>query len=219
LTIETQLRESIECATALRGREVERESLELLERVHIPRARQLLKERPHQLSGGMRQRIMIATALAQKPKLLVADEPTTALDVTTQREILSLLLRLREELGMSLILVTHDLAVIEEVCDRMVVMYAGAAVEEGPVDLLTTRPRHPYTRALRASRVDTAERDRPLETIAGEPVSVGKWPAGCRFAPRCPLGEAGCQVGGQPGMRRIGNQNTACLLAERMEAQ
>ena len=179
----------------------------------------MLKERPHQLSGGMRQRVMIATALAQRPKLLVADEPTTALDVTTQREILTLLVKLRKELGMSLILVSHDLAVIEEVCDSMVVMYAGLAVEAGPVELLTRAPRHPYTRALRVSRVDTAVRGRPLETITGEPAAVGAWPAGCRFAPRCTMVEDSCRQGLQPQLRPVGRQLSACTFAERMEVE
>jgi oligopeptide/dipeptide ABC transporter ATP-binding protein len=217
LSIGTQVTESITAVRPVRGRELQREAIELLELVRIPRAEQILKERPHQLSGGMRQRVMIATALAQRPKLLVADEPTTALDVTTQREILTLLVRLRQELGMALILVTHDLAVIEEACESMLVMYAGAAVEAGSVALLTEAPRHPYTRALRTSRVDTAVKGRPLETIGGEPASVGKWPAGCRFAPRCPMAEESCRQGVQPQLRPIGRQQSACTFAERME--
>ncbi|MCX6028372.1 MAG: ABC transporter ATP-binding protein [Chloroflexi bacterium] len=219
LTIGTQLMESISCVRRMSGRELQREALELLDMVRIPRAKELLRERPHQLSGGMRQRVMIATALAQRPKLLVADEPTTALDVTTQREILTLLVKLRKELGMALILVSHDLAVIEEVCDSMVVMYAGLAVEAGPVELLTRSPRHPYTRALRVSRVDTAVRGKPLETITGEPAAVGAWPAGCRFAPRCALVQDSCRQGLQPQLRPMGRQQSACTFAERMEVQ
>lgn len=219
LTIGTQLAESISCVRRMSSSDLRRESLQLLDTVRIPRAEQILEERPHQLSGGMRQRVMIATALAQRPKALVADEPTTALDVTTQREILTLLMKLRKELGMSLILVSHDLAVIEEVCDSMVVMYAGLAVEAGSVELLTRAPRHPYTRALRASRVDTATRGRPLETIAGEPATVGAWPAGCRFAPRCILVGDTCRQGLQPQLRPVGRQLSACTFAERMEVQ
>jgi len=219
LTIGAQLAESISCVRRMAGRDLQREALQLLDMVRIPRAKQILGERPHQLSGGMRQRVMIATALAQRPKVLVADEPTTALDVTTQREILTLLVKLRRELGMSLILVSHDLAVIEEVCDSMVVMYAGLAVEAGAVELLTRVPRHPYTRALRASRVDTAVRGRPLETITGEPAAVGAWPAGCRFAPRCSLADDSCRQGLQPQLRPVGRQQSACIFADRMEAQ
>jgi len=217
LTVGAQLAESLSCVMNMDRRDLQHESLELLDMVRIPRAKELIKERPHQLSGGMRQRVMIATALAQRPKLLVADEPTTALDVTTQREILMLLVKLREELGMSLILVSHDLAVIEEVCDTMVVMYAGLTVEAGCVDLLTRSPRHPYTRALRLSRVDTAVRGRPLETITGEPVTVGAWPPGCRFAPRCALVEESCRHGTQPQLKSVGQQQSACLLAGQME--
>ncbi len=217
LTIGTQLDESIRCVRRTSGRDLQQQALELLDMVRIPRAKEMLKERPHQLSGGMRQRVMIATALAQRPKLLVADEPTTALDVTTQREILTLLVKLRKELGMSLILVSHDLAVIEEVCDSMVVMYAGLTVEAGPVELLTRIPRHPYTRALRVSRVDAAIRGKPLETITGEPAAVGAWPAGCRFAPRCALVEDSCRQGLQPQLRPVGRQQSACTFAERME--
>ena len=159
---------------------------------------------------------MIATALAQQPRLLVADEPTTALDVTVQHEILNLIGQLREELGMALILVSHDLAVIEEVCDSIVVMYAGATVETGPVDLVTGAPKHPYSRALRTSRVDTARPGEDLEAIGGEPPSVGGWPAGCRFWPRCPMAEDDCRQGGQPELRSVGPQRSACLHANRL---
>ena len=173
LSIKTQMLEAIDAGQNLRGRAAEKEALRLLDMVRIPRAQAVLDERSHQLSGGMRQRIMIAAALAQKPKLLVADEPTTALDVTVQKEILGLIGRLRRELGMALILVSHDLAVIEEVCDRVMVMYAGATVEAGPVGATVSAPRHPYTRALRLSRVDTAQRGQPLATIGGEPPTIG----------------------------------------------
>jgi oligopeptide/dipeptide ABC transporter ATP-binding protein len=159
---------------------------------------------------------MIAAALAQKPKLLVADEPTTALDVTVQHEILVLINSLRQELGMALILVSHDLAVIEEVCDSVMVMYAGASFETGPVELVVKSPRHPYTRALGTSRVDTAVPGRDLEAIAGEPPTIGQWPTGCRFWPRCPMGDDTCRQGLQPPLRRVGRQLSACVYAERM---
>lgn len=217
LTIGTQLVESITAVRAVDRREAEREAVELLERVRIPRARALLQDRPHQLSGGMRQRVMIATAIAQQPKLLVADEPTTALDVTTQREILTLIRALRRDLGMALILVSHDLAVIEEVCDSVMVMYAGASVEAGPVGVVTPTPQHPYTRALRVSRVDTARPGEDLETIAGEPLSIGAWPPGCRFAPRCPLADEACRHGAQPSLMQVARQLSACIHADRMD--
>ena len=140
LTVETQLVESITATGPLSRRQARDKAVELLERVRIPRAPQVLKARGHQLSGGMRQRVMIAAAIAQAPKLLIADEPTTALDVTIQREILSLITQLRHELNMALVLVSHDLAVIEDVCDEVMVMYAGASVESGPVAALSNDP-------------------------------------------------------------------------------
>jgi peptide/nickel transport system ATP-binding protein len=217
LTVGTQVVEAITAARPMGGGAARREAIELLELVRIPRARQVLGERPHQLSGGMRQRVMIAAALAQRPKLLVADEPTTALDVTVQHEILTLIGRLRAELGMSLILVSHDLAVIEEVCDDVVVMYAGATVETGPVGVVTNAPRHPYTRALRLSRVDSATPGQDLEAIEGEPPSVGAWPAGCRFWPRCPLSDDACRHGPQPILVAVGRQLSACIHPDRMD--
>ena len=152
LTVRTQLTEAIHAAREASAAEAEGQALQLLELVRIPRPGQVLELRSHELSGGMRQRVMIAAALAQEPEILIADEPTTALDVTIQREILRLINRLRERLKMALIFVSHDLAVIEEVCDSVMVMYAGASVEIGPLEAVVSHPRHPYTRALLASR-------------------------------------------------------------------
>ena len=216
ITVGTQLIEAIDTVETFNRQQAELRAVELLEQVHVPRPKRLLKERSHQLSGGMRQRVMIAAALAQRPKLLIADEPTTALDVTTQREILTLLSTLRQELGMALILVSHDLAVIEDVCDSVVVMYAGACMEAGPVEAVMNAPRHPYSRALRVSRVDTATPGQDLEAIPGDALSAGHWPAGCRFAPRCNLAQDDCRQGSQPGLRQIDQQLSACLLAEQM---
>lgn len=216
INIRTQMVEAIIAARPMSMQDAEKEAIELLEVVRIPRARDVLREYSYQLSGGMRQRVMIAAALAQKPKLLVADEPTTALDVTVQKEILMLISRLRRELGMALILVSHDLAVIEEVCDSLMVMYAGASFEAGPVSATVRSPRHPYTRALHDSRVDTAERGRPLDVIAGEPPTIGAWPPGCRFWTRCPMGDENCRVGSQPPLRPVARQLSACIYAERM---
>jgi oligopeptide/dipeptide ABC transporter ATP-binding protein len=216
LTVETQMIEAVTAVRPLERRAAEQEALRLLELVRIPRASTVFKQRAVQLSGGMRQRVMIATALSQQPRLLVADEPTTALDVRVEHEILTLITSLRRELGMALILVSHDLSVIEEVCDTVMVMYAGATVEAGPVERVVSRPRHPYSRALGLSRVDTAAPERDLEVIPGDPPTVGRWPAGCRFWPRCPLADQACQTGAQPGLVRSGSQLTACIHTERM---
>lgn len=217
INVKTQLVEALTAARPMSMQDAEKEAIRLLEVVRIPRARDVLREYSYQLSGGMRQRVMIAAALAQNPKLLVADEPTTALDVTVQKEILTLIRRLRRELGMALILVSHDLAVIEEVCDNLMVMYAGASFESGPVSATVKAPRHPYTKALHDSRVDTAERGKPLEAIAGEPPTLGSWSTGCRFWTRCPMGDDNCRNGTQPPLRPVAKQLTACIYAERMD--
>jgi oligopeptide/dipeptide ABC transporter ATP-binding protein len=217
LTVGTQLVEAVEAVRPLPRGEAEREALHLLDMVRIARPAQVLNQRSNQLSGGMRQRVMIAAALAQRPKLLIADEPTTALDVTVQHEILELIRELRRELGMALILVSHDLAVIEEVCDSLVVMYAGATVESGPIEAVVGRARHPYTIALRTSRVDLAVPGRDIEAIGGEPPTVGNWPPGCRFWPRCPLAADPCRGGAQPALRPFDAQLTACIRAELLE--
>ncbi|MGD2157860.1 MAG: ABC transporter ATP-binding protein [Anaerolineales bacterium] len=217
LTIGTQLIESITATKSKNHHQAKREAIELLDRVRISRPEHVFNSLPHQLSGGMRQRVMIAAAIVQKPDLLIADEPTTALDVTVQREILNLIKSLLSELGMSLILVSHDLAVIEEVCDSLMVMYAGASVEVGPVERLANSPRHPYTRALRVSRVDLADPGEDLEAIPGSPASIGSWAEGCRFWPRCPLAIEDCKSGLQPPLSYIHKQMSACILADQVE--
>lgn len=215
LDVGTQLRQSIAAATGVRGRSADMKALELLDRVHMPRARTVLRQYAPELSGGMRQRVMIAAAIAQEPRLLIADEPTTALDVTVQAQILGLLVELREELGMALVFVSHDLSVIADVCDRVAVMYAGSIVEVSPLQQLGTDPRHPYTRALLASRVDDAIPGRDLLVIPGEPPALGQWPVGCRFAPRCPIAQADCQVGKQPNLAEVSSGHlSACLYAK-----
>jgi len=158
---------------------------ELLELVGIPKRRG--KAYPHELSGGMRQRAMIAMALACDPAIVIGDEPTTALDVMIQAQILELLERLRRELGLSLILITHDLSVIAETCDRVLVMYAGRIAEEGPVDEIFRRPRHPYTQKLLSAFPNITADRRTLDVIPGSPPDLREPPPGCRFAPRCPF--------------------------------
>jgi oligopeptide/dipeptide ABC transporter ATP-binding protein len=216
LTVSTHLRETLK-RDGVHGREdLDRRSRELLDAVRIANPTLVLGLRPHQLSGGMRQRVMIALALARQPRLLVADEPTTALDVSIQRDIIKLFKSIRTDFGLSLLLITHDVAVLEEMCDDLVVMYAGATVEAGPLASVVDRPLHPYTRALVESRIDLARPGETIPSIAGDPSSPGAWGPGCRFAPRCPNVEAQCLPGGQPPLVEIiANQRSACLLAPR----
>jgi peptide/nickel transport system permease protein len=155
----------------------------------------VLRRRPGQLSGGMAQRVCIAMALAARPRLLIADEPTTALDVTVQSEILSLLRDLRQQLGMAVLLITHDWGVLADVADRAVVLYAGQVVESAPVDDLYARPRHPYAAALLAANPHLARTGQPLPSIAGTVPRPDEWPAGCRFQARCPLAQPACGAG------------------------
>ena len=217
LSVEAQLVQAIRAARSIALREARAEALRLLELVRIARAPQVLAQRSHELSGGMRQRVIIACALAPRPKLLIADEPTTALDVTVEHQILELIGDIRREFGMSLLLVSHDLAVIDEVCDEVVVMYAGASVESGTLERIRPEPRHPYTRALRISRVDSAVPGQDLEAIGGETPSLGAWPSGCRFWPRCPLAQDDCRQDGQPPLAFFAGRWTACIHADRME--
>ena len=172
-------------------------AIELLDRVGIPSAAQRLRDYPHRLSGGMRQRVMIAIAIACGPELLLADEPTTALDVTIQDQILSLLVELQQESGLAILLVSHDLGVIAQMADRIAVMYAGRVVETGTVDEVLNAPRHPYTAALIASAPEAVAGGVEavggrLETIGGSPPSIMELPAGCAFAPRCRYAEDRC---------------------------
>ena len=169
-------------------------AIEALAKVRIPDPAQRIHEYPHQFSGGMRQRVMIAMALACNPTLLIADEPTTALDVTVQAQILDLLRQLQADNGMSILIITHDLGVIAEMADEVVVMYASKVVEQAPVERLFDRPRHPYTHGLFASRpMPGMRRDQPLHTIEGMVPSPLEFPAGCKFHPRCPHAEVRCR--------------------------
>lgn len=169
------------------------ESIELLKKVGIADPDKKINEYPHQLSGGMRQRVMIAMALSLKPAILIADEPTTALDVTIQAQILDLINELQKETGMSMIFITHNLGVIAQVCDDVIVMYAGKVVERAPVVKLFTEPSHPYTKGLFASipKLET-ERKSTLATIPGTVPSIAEYPTGCRFSNRCPIASEKC---------------------------
>ena len=185
LTVGLQIDENLSAHTKLNRQERRRRAIELLDLVGIPDAAQRLDSYPHHFSGGMRQRAMIAIALASEPKLLLADEPTTALDVTIQDQILKLLLDLRERLGMSVILVTHDLGVVAQACDRLAVMYAGRVVETGEVADVFAAPRHAYTLGLLGSVPRGGARRRPLRSIDGAPPALSEIPIGCAFHPRC----------------------------------
>ena len=168
-------------------KEKKQKAIDLLRLVGIPSPETRVEEYTHQFSGGMRQRAMIAMALGARPALLIADEPTTALDVTIQDQIMKLINQLKQELDMSMILVTHDLGVIAQMCDRVAVMYAGMIVEMCDVVTLFSQPRHPYTHALMQSLPDPGNRDERLNAIAGSPPHLGHLPEGCPFAPRCTL--------------------------------
>src|ERR1700756_17336 len=191
-TIGTQIIETVKRHDGLSEAEARRRALELLEMVQIPSPARRLGNYPHEMSGGMRQRAMIALALSCRPRLLLADEPTTALDATVQIQILQLLRRLQRELDMAVLFVTHDVGVAVEISDRIAVMYAGRFVETGPVRAIIRTPQHPYTQGLLASTVHGALRGRRLEAIPGAPPNLAALPPGCAFAPRCRDVEAAC---------------------------
>jgi oligopeptide/dipeptide ABC transporter ATP-binding protein len=187
-----QIEEAVGAHERLSPRERRRGALELLERVGIPAAARRMRGYPHEFSGGMRQRVLIAAAIASRPKILFADEPTTALDVIIQDQILSLLLELQRDFGMSMVLVSHDLGVIAEMCDRIAVMYAGQIAELSDTRTLLTEPRHPYTISLLRSLPESERRTRYRPSIVGAPPHLIDPEPGCRFAPRCPLATQEC---------------------------
>ena len=192
-TLGQQIIETILCHEHVSPQQARKRALELFERVQIPSPERRLDAYPHEMSGGMRQRAMIALALACNPRILLADEPTTALDATVQIQILLLLKQLQRELGLSIILVTHDIGVAVEIADRIAVMYAGRIVETGSVRQVINNPCHPYTKGLLSSRVERAGKGERLTTISGSPPDLASLPQGCAFAPRCPLANAECR--------------------------
>jgi oligopeptide/dipeptide ABC transporter ATP-binding protein len=185
-TIGNQICEALKLHLGLNRREATKRAVELLQQVGIPRADEIVNEYPHQLSGGMRQRVMIAMAMACNPRLLIADEPTTALDVTIQAQILDLMRSLQKEYQTSILLITHDLGVVAEMCTRVYVMYAGRVVEEADVITLFDSPRHPYTQGLLQSIPKINEKQHRLSAIPGNVPTPFEMPQGCKFAPRCP---------------------------------
>ncbi|MFZ9408133.1 MAG: ABC transporter ATP-binding protein [Burkholderiaceae bacterium] len=212
-TIGRQIIEVIRAHKPMSPEQARQRAIEVLELVRIPSAAQRLDDFPHHLSGGQRQRVMIAMALACEPALLIADEPTTALDVTIQAQILELMRDLQQRLGMAILMITHDLGVIAELADDVVVMYAGQIVESGPVDAIFNDPQHPYTIGLLGSipRLDV-ERQR-LSTIEGTVPSPANQPRGCRFGPRCPFAQPRC-LEEPPPLREMGaGHQVACWLA------
>ena len=203
MTVGNQIAEALLLHEGMSRADALRRAVEILRLVRIPEPEQRLKEYPHQLSGGMRQRVMIAMALACNPKVLIADEPTTALDVTIQAQILDIILDLQKKLGTAVILITHDLGVVAETAQRVIVMYAGKKVEEAPVGELFARPLHPYTHGLMASiprlelmRGGTGETKKRLQEIPGIVPALTNLPPGCAFAPRCPFADDRCRTRG-----------------------
>jgi peptide/nickel transport system ATP-binding protein len=213
-TVGNQIMESLMIHEGMNRKEARQKAIDLLKLVEIPRAEEIIGNFPHQLSGGMRQRVMIAIALSCNPKLLIADEPTTALDVTIQAQILELLKKLKEEYHTSTILISHDLGVIAEMCDRVIVMYAGKVIEEGPVVDIFKNPQHPYTEGLLKSIPKLREKKDKLYAIKGNVPTPGTMPTGCRFAPRCEKAIDKCWDQ-EPSVVKVTNyHHTACWLKE-----
>ena len=212
-TVETQIVEGIRAHFKMSSSEARERALRLLQEVGIPDPVERLKAYPHQLSGGMRQRVMIAIALAAEPEILVADEPTTALDVTVQAQILEVLDHLRDKRGMAVLLITHDLGIVAGRADRVAVMYAGQIVEEAPTPRLFARPSHPYTQGLFASVPRIRGPLKRLNPIRGSVPSPSAWPAGCRFRPRCPQAFDKSEL--EPPLLPVEpDHNMRCWLAE-----
>lgn len=215
LTVGFQIKEPLKIHRGMTDKEAQQEAIRLLEKVGIPQAKMRMDDYPHQFSGGMRQRVMIAIAVACNPRLLIADEPTTALDVTIQAQILDLIRKLKDDLGTSVIIITHDLGVIAEMANNVAVMYAGKVVENGPVDIIFESPKHPYTIALMSSIPRLRALPKRLYTIEGMPPSLmGDLPVACSFAPRCKHCVDRC-LSEIPSLSKIAeNHLTACWVAQ-----
>lgn len=213
MTIGDQLMEPLMIHQGYKKKDAWKEAVEVLKKVGIAAPEKRMKEYPHQLSGGMRQRVMIAMAVSCAPKLLIADEPTTALDVTIQAQILELMLELRQKMNTAIILITHDMGVVAETADNILVLYAGKVVEYGSVKDIFNNPRHPYTKGLLSS-IPPLETDvEELNTIEGTVPAPGHMPAGCRFSPRCPYAKERCRSQ-QPGLYQAGNSKVCCFQYE-----
>ncbi|MEC0633474.1 ABC transporter ATP-binding protein [Bacillus haynesii] len=213
-TIGDQLTEALSSHTNIHKKEARRKAVQMLDTVGLPRADQLMKQYPHELSGGMRQRVMIAMALICEPKLLIADEPTTALDVTIQAQILSLLKKMNAEFNTAILLITHDLGVVHNTCERVMIMYAGRIVEEGGVTTVFDSPKHPYTKGLFASIPAFTGKSERLSSIEGQVPKPGSIKKGCMFAPRCPNKHERC-IEEEPGLNRLADDHAvSCFLYE-----
>jgi oligopeptide/dipeptide ABC transporter ATP-binding protein len=214
-TVEDFLTEGLVVNRGLKARDACAHVIGLLEEVGVDRPPERLRQHPYELSGGLLQRVMIAAVLAMEPRLILADEPTTALDVTTQSDVMSILDEARAERAMGLLLITHDLELAASVCDRTVVMYAGSVMEEQPSRDLHRAPGHPYTAALIESRPSLDRTDAHLRTIRGRPLSAVEAPPGCPFAPRCEFSQEAC---GEAPMipRQVGGARTTCIRADEL---
>jgi peptide/nickel transport system ATP-binding protein len=210
MTIGEQIAEPLRAHRGMSRKEALEHAEQLLRQVGIPDPRTRVRSYPHEFSGGMRQRALIAAALACRPKLLIADEPTTALDVTVQAQILRLLLDLRERTGLAIILISHDLGVIAQTCDTVAVMYAGRIVERADKRSLLRRPLHPYTGGLIGSQPAATRPHEPLPSIPGQPPSLADLPRGCRFHPRCAYAEPACRIERPPLVEPDPGHETAC---------
>ncbi|MUT91347.1 ABC transporter ATP-binding protein [Streptomyces sp. Z38] len=210
LTVGDQLAEMFTVHRGMSRKDARGKAVELMDRVRIPAARERVRQYPHQFSGGMRQRIMIAMAIALEPALIIADEPTTALDVTVQAQVMELLAELQREYRMGLILITHDLGVVADVADRIAVMYAGRIVESAPVHEIYKAPAHPYTRGLLDSIPRLDHKGRELYAIKGLPPNLTRIPPGCPFHPRCPLARDVCTTDDPPLYEVSGTRGSAC---------
>ncbi|ANU11691.1 oligopeptide ABC transporter ATP-binding protein [Planococcus antarcticus DSM 14505] len=219
-TIGNQLREAIKIHKKdWSKKQVQERAIEMMNLVGLPRPEGLMKDYPHQLSGGMRQRVMIAMALLCDPKVLIADEPTTALDVTIQSQILKLIKSLNERLNTAVLLITHDLGVVAESCERVVIMYAGKVVEEGPVQTIFNDPQHPYTKGLLESVPDMRFKKERLYSIPGNVPKPGTIKTGCKFAARCEFAFDRCTVEDPELYQTADNHQTRCFLFDPKEVQ